>query len=62
MLDMRQHIFEQKIKYIKDNVNEDGKLDYEVYDTKKPSFTWTSYDTCKFAQSILKKTDGEIGN
>jgi hypothetical protein len=62
MLDMRQHNFEQKVKYIKKNVNQEGTLDYEVYDKKKPAFTWTAYDTCVLAAGILEKTEGDIGD
>ena len=60
VFDMRQHNFEQKVKYIKNNVNQEGKLDYEVYDKKRPSFVWTAYDTCALMAGILEKTDGDI--
>lgn len=62
LLDMRQHNFEQKIKYIKKNVNQEGKLNFEYYDQKKPAFTWSAYDMCVLVADILEKTPGEIAD
>ena len=62
LLDMRQHNFEQKIKYIKKNVNQEGKLNFEYYDRKKPAFTWSAYDMCVLVANILEKTPGEIAD
>lgn len=60
MIDMRQHNFEQKIKFVKKNVNQEGKLNFEYYDQKKPHFTWSTYDMCDLIGNILEKTQGEI--
>ena len=60
MIDMRQHNFEQKVKYIKNNVNQEGKLNFEYYDQRLPNFTWSAYLMCDLIANILEKTPGEI--
>lgn len=60
MLDMRSHTFEQKIKFLKANVNQEGKLNFDYYDAKKRSFTWGAYDMCCLVSDILGKSEGQI--
>jgi len=62
--DMRPYNFEQKVIFIKNNVNQDGKLNFDYYDSKKYKkkigFSWSQYDQADLISSVLGKTEGEI--
>lgn len=60
-LDMRFYLFEQKIKWIKEHIDQNGEIAPNCYYmTRVPDFTFTNFDLSNVILDVVEKTDGDI--
>lgn len=60
-LDLRFFIFENKIRHIKDHIDQNAEIVPSCYNERlQPDFNFTSYDLSNLILEIVEKTDGDI--